>query len=88
MEIRFDSHGGRYLMFSKNRRGGSGVNKALYYDLAEDGSVVYDEQRFVDAQEAREFSNNEAARQQELNKAFESMFGILEEDIVEIERGE
>jgi predicted ATP-dependent serine protease len=88
MEIRFDSHGGRYLMFSKNRRGGSTVNKPLYYDLAKDGSVVYDEQRFVDAQEAREFSNNEASRQQELNRAFESMFGVFDEDAVEIERGE
>jgi hypothetical protein len=75
-------------MFSKNRRGGSGVNKSLYYDLAEDGSVVYDEQRYRDTQEAREFSNNEAVRQQELNKAFESMFGIFEEDVVELERGE
>jgi predicted ATP-dependent serine protease len=89
MEIRFDAHGGRYLMFSKNRRGGSAVNKALYYDLAQDGSVVYDEQRFKDTQDAQEFSSNEAGRQQELNHAFESMFGIFDEttDIVELERG-
>jgi hypothetical protein len=56
--------------------------------LAEDGSVVYDEQRYRDTQEAREFSNTEATRQQELNKAFESMFGIFEENVVELERGE
>ena len=48
LEIRFDPNGGRYLEFSKNRRGGSQVNKRLYYDLDPEIGVVYDELRFED----------------------------------------
>lgn len=46
LEIRFDPNGGRYLEFSKNRRGGGQVNKRLYYELDPDVGVVYDELRF------------------------------------------
>ena len=42
MEIKFDDAGRRYVEFSKNRRGGSLVNKRLYYSL-EAGEVVWDE---------------------------------------------
>lgn len=80
MEIRFDGHGDRYLMFSKNRRGGSGVNKPLYYRLAQDGSVVYDEKRFEDTQEAIDFVEHETSRREELSRSFESMFGVFDEE--------
>jgi archaellum biogenesis ATPase FlaH len=49
LEIRFDPNGGRYLEFSKNRRGGGHVNKRLYYDLDPEMGVVYDELRFEEA---------------------------------------
>jgi archaellum biogenesis ATPase FlaH len=48
LEIRFDPNGGRYLEFSKNRRGGGQVNKRLYYELDPEIGVVYDELRFED----------------------------------------
>lgn len=73
LEIRFDSSRNRYIEFVKNRRGGSGVNKPLYYGLR-NGSVVYDTERFNTMQEASTFSENETTRQEELNRAFESMF--------------
>lgn len=54
LEIRFDPNGGRYLEFSKNRRGGGQVNKRLYYDLDPDVGVVYDELRFEEQYGAHE----------------------------------
>jgi predicted ATP-dependent serine protease len=74
LEIRFDASRGRYVEFVKNRRGGSGVNKPIYYNLSRDGSVVYDVERFKVTQEAAQFSEDENDRQEQLNRAFETMF--------------
>lgn len=85
MEIMFDITGQRYIEFSKNRRGGSGVGKRLYYKLDEHGNVVYDEDRFKETQAMMQLENSESIRQSELNKAFENMFlgGNKEVDSVE-----
>lgn len=60
LEIRFDPNGGRYLEFSKNRRGGSQVNRRLYYDLDPEYGVVYDELRFEDSYGVAEEEQAEA----------------------------
>lgn len=74
LEIRFDISGQRYLEFSKNRRGGSGVGKRLYYTLDKEGNVVYDADRFQETEEIREIENTESVRQHDLTKKFEEIF--------------
>lgn len=74
LEIRFDVSGQRYLEFSKNRRGGSGVGKRLYYQLDETGSVVYDADRFKETEDIKKIENTESIRQHDLTKRFEEIF--------------
>ena len=74
LEIRFDLAGQRYIEFSKNRRGGSGTGKRLYYKLDEHGQVVYDTARFKETEEIRSFENTETLRQQDLTREFENIF--------------
>ena len=74
LEIRFDLSGQRYIEFSKNRRGGSGTGKRLYYRLDEEGQVVYDTQRFEETEEMRSIENTETLRQQDLSSRFEQVF--------------
>ena len=87
LEIRFDLTGQRYIEFSKNRRGGSGTGKRLYYKLDETGAVVYDTARFTETEEMRNFENVETLRQQDLTAQFENIFlggnRHLDEDSVE-----
>lgn len=87
LEIRFDLTGQRYIEFSKNRRGGSGTGKRLYYKLDETGAVVYDVDRFNETEEMRSFENVETLRQQDLTAQFENIFlggkRDLDEDSVE-----
>lgn len=73
LEIMFDETGQRYLRFSKNRRGGSGVGKRLYYRL-EDGNIVYDDARFKETEELREIEEKESIRQVDLSQKFEDIF--------------
>jgi len=85
MEIRFDAHGDRYLEFSKNRRGGSGINKRLYYSLDEKGDVVYDSERFDETAELSELTKNESRSRADLDSSFDSFFvKTTEADEVEL----
>jgi archaellum biogenesis ATPase FlaH len=92
LEIRFDLTGQRYIEFSKNRRGGSGTGKRLYYKLDETGAVVYDTARFEETEEMRNFENVETLRQQDLTRQFDNIFlggsRDLEGDSVEEESSE
>lgn len=81
MEILFDESGQRYVMFSKNRRGGSSVGKRMYFRL-EDGEVVYDSNRFKETEELREIEEKESIRQVDLSQKFEEIFMDVK-DIVE-----
>lgn len=83
LEIRFDISGQRYIEFSKNRRGGSGTGKRLYYKLDETGAVVYDVARFDETEEMRSFENVETLRQQDLTARFESIFLGGQRDLTE-----
>lgn len=74
LEIRFDMGGQRYIEFSKNRRGGSAVGKRLYFSLAEDGSILYDDARFVETEEIKAIENTESIRQHDLTRRFEEIF--------------
>ena len=74
LEIRFDISGQRYLEFSKNRRGGSGVGKRLYYTLDDTGAVVYDADRFKETEDIRKIESAENIRQHDLTKKFEELF--------------
>jgi predicted ATP-dependent serine protease len=74
VEIRFDISGHRYVEFSKNRRGGSGVGKRLYYSLDDNGDVVYDTRRFEDTESMRVIEDRETDRRQDLNAKFEELF--------------
>ena len=73
MEIKFGPGGRRYLEFTKNRRGGSLVNKPLFYSLV-DGEVVYDAETWNMAQRAEEVAHTEEARREELEHEFDELF--------------
>lgn len=83
LEIRFDVSGQRYLEFSKNRRGGSGTGKRLYYKLDETGAVVYDTERFKETEELRTIEEKESIRQSDLTRKFEDIFLKPKSDSVE-----
>ena len=73
LEFRFDSEGARYLEFSKNRRGGSNINKPLYYTL-EDGKICYDKNRFESTQTVKEMETTEMERKREAEETFNRVF--------------
>lgn len=73
LEFRFDSEGARYLEFSKNRRGGSNINKPLYYTL-EEGKIKYDQARFEGTQVAKEIESTEMQRKLEAEETFNALF--------------
>jgi len=74
LEIRFDLSSKRYIEFSKNRRGGSGIGKRLYYGLDETGSVVYDDARYKESEDIHKIESNESIRQHDLSRKFEEIF--------------
>jgi predicted ATP-dependent serine protease len=74
LEMLFDDAGQRYITFSKNRRGGSGVGKRLYFRLDEKGDVIYDEARFKESEELREIEDKESIRQVDLSEKFDDIF--------------
>lgn len=73
LEFRFDSEGARYLEFSKNRRGGSNINKPLYYTL-ENGKICYDKNRFESTQTVKEMETTELERKREAEETFNKVF--------------
>jgi predicted ATP-dependent serine protease len=73
LEFRFDSEGARYLEFSKNRRGGSNINKPLYYTL-ENGKINYDKARFEGTQVAKQIESTELERKQQAEETFNQLF--------------
>ncbi len=73
LEFRFDSEGARYLEFSKNRRGGSNINKPLYYTL-EDGKIKYDQERFESTQTVKQMESTELERKREAEETFNRVF--------------
>jgi hypothetical protein len=73
MEIKFDDAGRRFVEFSKNRRGGSLVNKRLYYSL-EAGEVVWDEQAWKQENEVAKLAGQESQRKAELESKFNDLF--------------
>lgn len=73
MEIKFDDAGRRFVEFSKNRRGGSLVNKRLYYSL-EAGEVVWDETAWKQENEVAKLASAESQRKAELEAKFNDLF--------------
>jgi len=73
MEIKFGPGNRRYLEFTKNRRGGSLVNKPLFYSMA-DGQVVYDQASWDQLVRAEEVAHTEEARREELESEFDDLF--------------
>lgn len=73
MEIKFGPGGRRYLEFTKNRRGGSLVNKPLFYSLV-NGEVEYDAETWNMSLRAEEVASTEEARREELEHEFDELF--------------
>jgi hypothetical protein len=73
MEIKFGPGGRRFLEFTKNRRGGSLVNKPLFYSLV-GGEVVYDVEAWDQVNRAEEVAATEEARRAELEHEFDDLF--------------
>lgn len=79
LELMFDDAGQRYVVFSKNRRGGSAVGKRLYFRLV-DGDVVYDANRYKETMELKEIEDAESLRQIDLAQKFEEVFVFGKKD--------
>ena len=73
IEMRFDDSGRRYIEFSKNRRGGSAINKKLYYSLV-NGRLVWDEQTWNQDIIATSLANGAGLRKHELDRKFSELF--------------
>jgi len=79
MEFRFDSMGNRYVMYSKNRRGGSKQDQPLYYTLDAKGEIVYDAERFNDVIDSEKNAKMEAEKSKEFQNNFEKIMDKAKE---------
>lgn len=58
--VRFDDNGNRYIEFVKNRRGGSMINKRVYFTKnKETGRIEFDKDKFERTEKMQTFSNDE-----------------------------
>ena len=73
MEIKFDDAGRRFIEFSKNRRGGSLVNKRMYYSLV-NGELVWDRASWERENLVGELVETEQAATQQLEERFNDLF--------------
>ena len=73
LEMRFDEAGRRYVEFSKNRRGGSNINRRLYYSLV-NGELVWDEVAWNQEIEASTLAASESSRRSSLESKFNDLF--------------
>jgi predicted ATP-dependent serine protease len=82
MEIRFEDpenvEAGRFIFFSKNRRGH--VGKKLYFDLSKSGDVQYDWERFQKAEKMEEMRKVEKEKLKEEGEVFDKLFGVGEKE--------
>jgi archaellum biogenesis ATPase FlaH len=75
LELRFDKTGGRFAVFTKNRRGGSMTHVPMYFNLV-GGEVKFDEEQFATLMESNAISKSVAARQETLQANFGSVFDL------------
>jgi archaellum biogenesis ATPase FlaH len=73
MEIKFDDAGRRFVEFSKNRRGGSLVNKRMYYSLV-NGELAWDKASWERENLVGELVDTEQAATAELENRFNDLF--------------
>ena len=73
MEMRFDEAGRRYVEFSKNRRGGSMINRRMYFTL-KDGEILWDEIAWKQENEAVGLSELENSQRENLDQKFTELF--------------
>jgi hypothetical protein len=85
MEIKFDDGGRRYVEFSKNRRGGSLVNRRLYYSLV-NGEVEWDAASWRQENEVADLAQAETSRRQELETKFNDLFLSVKQPRAEAEQ--
>lgn len=75
--VKFDKHGDRYVIFTKNRRGGHMVGKPMYFTKnKQTGRIEFDNKRFENDQAITEFKSEEAEQIQEEAGIFDTL--ILE----------
>lgn len=75
LELRFDKSGGRFAMFSKNRRGGSMTHIPMYFDLV-NKEVVFDAEQFETTLKSSEVSQSASERQAIATKSFGDIFNM------------
>jgi archaellum biogenesis ATPase FlaH len=75
IDIKFDDVGQRYVMFEKNRRGGSMINKPLYFILDKQTKELrYDGAKFEEARKSAEMVNEIEDVSKRLNNKFDTLF--------------
>ena len=78
MEIRFEDldnvEAGRFIVFSKNRRGH--VGKKLYFDLSGTGDVHYDWDRLQKAEKMEQIRKEEMEKMKSEDIKFDELFGL------------
>lgn len=90
MEIRFEDtenvEAGRFIVFSKNRRGH--VGKKLYFDLSGNGDVHYDWDRLQKAEKLEQIRKEEKEKMKGEDVKFDEIFGLNKKPEIEVYEGE
>lgn len=70
--VRFDNNGERYVEFTKNRRGGSKINRRVYFTKCEEtGRLLFDGERYKKARELESFKKEESENIKEEDNIFD-----------------
>jgi predicted ATPase len=86
LELRKDARGNRYILFSKNRRGGMHVDKKLYYSLdKKTQEVVYDIDLFNESEEQAAMVKKE---KENIRKNTENFMDVFGKSQVEVDSAE
>jgi hypothetical protein len=74
LHMKKDKKGDRYIIFSKNRRAGGNVDKALFFGLDKQGELVYDVAAFMEAEDLAASLKREKERMSQKTANFTEMF--------------
>ena len=75
LELKFDKAGGRFAMFSKNRRAGSRTHIPMYFTL-KNGEVQFDEIAYRNVVDSNILGSSLADRQKAVENSFGDVFSI------------
>lgn len=84
LHMKKDKRGERYITFSKNRRSGGNVDKAMFFGLDSKGELVYDVAAFEEAETLAESLKREKERLNERKGNFVKLFAKNTDEKIEL----